>query len=134
MRSIVYTDISDPIRRAVEPIVVKWEHILPDWVRTLHVRELSHNDHAAEFTSQVRYRAATLHVAKIALAQADLEGTIVHEFCHAYTTPCAEPGKDYLKAHKVEGADLETAWARMDDHVEAATEDLKALILRLSAR
>lgn len=112
-------------------MVAKWEYILPDWCRELAIRELPNNDSVAMFTAEPQYRRATLSVAQIVLAESNIEKVIVHEFCHAYTTPCGIPGKEYIKAHKEEGPDLETAWNRINDAVEGCTCDLQDLIMRL---
>ena len=132
---VEWLDISPKLREAVETFVDKWLHILPSWCHHLRIRE-GQNDAEpeclAEFSINNSYLMATLSVFPKIVAQADIEGVIVHEFCHAYTTPPAMVARQYVQDLKPADSERETLWRRIGDHEEQATCELECLVRRLA--
>lgn len=134
MREIDYADISKTVKKAVRPYITKWEHILPDWCRVLRVREWEEDDSSllAAFHSSPNYREAILFIYPKLLARPDIELTIVHEFCHAYTSLAPQCFRDYINDVDMAKSTSDTLKRRVSDFEEQATCDLQDLIMRLS--
>jgi hypothetical protein len=129
--TIRYLDISPNIKEEIEPIIGKWRHILPDWCRTLDIREGNDGNANASFSIMPEYRKATLFVHPSALTTGRLESIILHEFCHAYTTPVAMVARQYLEDSDIPATEQGLLRRRITDYEEACTEDLKDLIWML---
>ena len=133
---VVYTDISPQMKEAIERIVAKWVRILPSWCHELTVRQDDTTEAKVEacFTVSPEYRGATLFVYPRLMAYHDIERVIVHEFCHAYTTPIARVAKEFCDdAFSEPTPGSKTMERRIDDMTEGATEDLAALLMRMEA-
>ena len=131
--TVVWLDISPKLRSSVEPLINKWLHILPQWVYRLVIRELDREGVNAEFTVDIPYRRCILCVGPSFLAASDPERVIVHEFCHAYTTPAAVPARQYLEDSSIAQTEQNAICGFITANEEGATEDLALLIQRLTA-
>lgn len=130
MVEVVYRDLSPNIRAMVEPSIDKWLHVIPDWCRTLIIREGAGVEGAvAEMNVSPEYRRATLFVHPLLMAQHDICRVILHEFMHMYTTPACMVARQYLEDAKIEGGEAETLRRRIVDMEEGSTEDLVSLIM-----
>lgn len=133
-KNVFYLDLSPRLREVFEPFIDKWLPVLPSWCTELTVREGAGNsDVLASFSINPSYRRASLLLWPIAAAHHNPDELILHEFCHAYTSPCALVIRQFLEDRKIEGVEAETLCRRITDYEEGATVDLVNFLKRFGA-
>ena len=130
-------DLPRELRAAIQPLVLLYLDLLPDWCHTLEVRLETDTkvDTDVTMAANYRYRLTTLNVLPKFLLSSDLdrEQTIVHEFAHVLGAPLV----DYIDSvvTMLEKKDPDTAEmlrALQGSGEEAATEDCAQLLWRLT--
>ena len=130
-------DLPRELRAAIQPLVLLYLDLLPDWCHTLEVRLETDTkvDTDVTMAANYRYRLTTLNVLPKFLLSSDFdrEQTIVHEFAHVLGAPLV----DYIDSvvTMLEKKDPDTAEmlrALQGSGEEAATEDTAQLLWRLT--
>ncbi len=113
-------------------LICVYSHILPSWVHTIFVH---HNTDTSSFiscTSEPDYLTLRLHVGNTFLTSDEKTWThsIIHEFCHTYTTPQCDAIDAYLRI-KLSEEDYDSIRIFISQNLERSTEELTMLIKRL---
>lgn len=131
--TVIYSrELSDAYKTLAEPLIEKYKHILPSWVDRLEV--WSTGEGRAEICCHNEYRTLRLFLGpEFVTDQTGLqETTILHEFCHAYTTPLNRVAREViedLSDPESPGFKIADRWL-IQAH-EECTCDLEALLTRL---
>jgi len=128
-----YPDVPAEIKAVAEPLIHRYLHLLPPWVKWLRVY---YQDSGSAFINvQYRYRELKLTVAA-GLLLGDEEfrrNTFLHEFAHAYTAPISDTATTSMRIALGEDHNaLKIAEEAMDAVMESMTEDLATLFAKFN--
>lgn len=132
----VCSAMPDAIRDVALPLVQRWVHVLPSWVGEI---KLEWDEKDSECNARIwvafEYRRVVLSICPhfMALSPERQSHTIVHEMCHAYTTPISSSAVESIRAIVGEESTpgSRVAEAYLNERVEGCTEDLTNLVERL---
>ena len=113
-------------------MICVYSYILPSWVHTIYVHHSTDPDNFISCVSEPDYLTFRLHVSDTFLASDEKTWTdsIIHEFCHTYTTPQSDAIDVYLRV-KLSEEDYKAVGIFISQHLERSTEELSMLIKKL---
>lgn len=128
-------EVPADVRAMVEPLLLKWEKLVPVWAQRILVRLTEENDAKLTITVREDQRDAilTIHPDWI-IWPIDREHAIKHELCHFYNSSLRWEATDCIKhlvgdAYPTSGSRI--AESRLVECIERVNNDLVALISRL---
>lgn len=133
----VDSGVPPSVVEVVMPLLMRWSPILPSWVGAIVVLWDSEETQCyAKATVRFEYRRFVLTICPKFLDQppSRMEHTIVHELCHAYTTPINVAACDSIRlivgdAYPTPGSRIAEEY--LNERVEGCTEDLVYLVRAL---
>lgn len=121
-------DVPSEYRDGLEPLINKWIHVLPSWVRRLRVDFSGDTGSVMSTCVYEEYRKLVLmvHPPFLNVSQEDRELTVVHEFAHAIIAPVNEYTKRLID--DLTGGEGEVLYERCRkefiDRMESSVEDM----------
>jgi hypothetical protein len=134
---IFYEECNPAILQEVQPLVASWaELLLPKWVTELYIYcKDEDNPACAVATVNHQYRRMCITFYRPFMTERDHNEIIVHELCHAYTTPIKAVGLEFAyDAFTEPTPGTKTFERRIEDIHEALTCDLAAMVLAIRER
>lgn len=137
-------DLPPEIRQVVEPYVMRYLDVLPDWCIRLKVLSASSadpedgdlNDCVMAMAAEYKYRKAKLfvHTDFLNMRPDERELTVIHEFVHVLNAPLVDFTDQLITIVDNKAPDAkEMLEVLQGAGMEAATEDTATLIWRLTA-
>lgn len=121
------------LRVELEPLVLKWAHVLPDWLDVVEIRRRDGEDFSAQAYTTVPYRLAVLTFTPewLAAPGRERELTVIHEMLHVRLGAYGAWARDLAKAALKPGGPLDL-WATQQfrNVEEGVITELATMLLR----
>jgi len=130
------TSVPPEVKVLAEPILLKWEHLVPVWCTEISVYWIEDDGASASIKVRESQRDAELFIHPNWVTFPDSrEDALIHELCHFYNAPLKIEATDSMRA--IIGNDYPTPGSkvfedRLADCIERQNNDLVALISRLA--